>query len=72
MKIGETRRKRYVLSVEDTSAIKRVLDILDRLENDDDICDIVENSAQGNICDAVDILRAVLSNDCEEIEIEED
>ena len=72
MKIGETRRKRYVLSVEDTSAMRQVLDILDRLENDDDICDIVENSAQGNICDAVDILRAVLSNDCEEIEIEED
>ena len=72
MKIEETRRKRYVLSVEDTSAMKRVLDILDRLENDDDICDIVENSAQGNICDAVDILRAVLNNDCEEIEIEED
>ena len=72
MKIEETRRKRYVLSVEDTSAMRRVLDVLDRLENDDDICDIVENSAQGNICDAVDILRAVLSNDCEEIEIEED
>ena len=72
MKIGETRRKRYVLSVEDTSAMRQVLDILDRLENDDDIADVIQGSALANICDAIDVLRAVLSNDCEEIEIEED
>ena len=72
MKIGERRRKGYVLSVEDTSAMKRVLDILDRLEDDDDIADVIQSSALANICDAIDILRAVLNNDCEEIEIEED
>ena len=70
MQIGETRRKRYVLSVEDTSAMMRVLDILDRLENDD-IADAIQSSALANICDAIDVLRAVLNNDCEELEIEE-
>lgn len=71
MQIGETRRKRYVLSVEDASAMMRVLDILDRLENDDDIADTIQSSALANICDAIDVLRATLNNDCEELEIEE-
>ena len=70
MQIGETTRKRYVLSVEDTSAMRRALDILDRLENDD-IADAIQSSALANICDAIDVLRATLNNDCEELEIEE-
>ena len=71
MKIGETRKKRYVLSVDECSAIMKVLDVLDKLEDNDDIADAIQSSALANICDAIDVLRAVLNNDCEELEIEE-
>ena len=71
MKIEETRKKRYVLEVGDTSAIMKVLNILNELERDDDIANAVQSSALGNICEATDVLQAVLDNDCEEFEIEE-
>ena len=71
MKIGETRKKRYVLSVDECSAIMKAIDILIDLERDDDIADLVQSSAQGNICEATDVLQAVLDNDCQELEIEE-
>ena len=71
MKIGETRKKRYVLSVDECSAIMKAIDILINLERDDDIADLVQSSALGNICEATDVLQAVLDNDCEEFEIEE-
>ena len=71
MKIGETRKKRYVLEVGDTSAIMKVLNILLNLERDADIANAVQSSAQGNICEATDVLQSVLGNDCQEIEIEE-
>ena len=71
MKIGETKKKRYVLSVDERSAIMKAIDILINLERDDDIADVVQSNALGNICEATDVLQAVLDNDCEEFEIEE-
>ena len=71
MRIGETRKKRYVLEVGDTSAIMKVLNILNELESDSDIANGIESSARANICDAIDVLRSTLENDCEEIEIED-
>ena len=71
MKIGETRKKRYVLSVDERSAIMKAINILIDLERDDDIANAVQSSALGNICEATDVLQAVLDNDCEEFEIEE-
>ena len=70
MRIGETRKKRYVLEVGDTSAIMKVLNILNELESDSDIANGIERSALAHICDAIDVLRSTLENDCEEIEIE--
>ena len=72
MKIGETRQKRYVLSVDECAAIMKAIDILTNLERDDDIAEAVQSSALGNICEATDVLQAVLDNDCQEIGIEED
>ena len=72
MKIGGTRKKRYVLSVDECSAIMKAINILINLERDADIANAVQSSAQGNICEATDILQAVLYNDCQEIGIEED
>ena len=71
MKMGETRKKRYVLSVDERSAIMKAINILIDLERDDDIANAVQSSALGNICEATDVLQAVLDNDCEEFEIEE-
>ena len=71
MKIGETRKKRYVLSVDERSAIMKAINILIDLDRDDDIANAVQSSALGNICEATDVLQAVLDNDCEEFEIEE-
>ena len=71
MQIRGTRRKRYILNIGDSAAIMKAIDILDKLEDDDDIADVIQSSALANICDAIDILRAVLNNDCEELEIEE-
>ena len=71
MKIGETKKKRYVLSVDERSAIMKAINILIDLERDDDIANAVQSSALGNICEATDVLQAVLDNDCEEFEIEE-
>ena len=70
--MGETRKKRYVLSVDERSAIMKAINILIDLERDDDIANAVQSSALGNICEATDVLQAVLDNDCQEIEIEED
>ena len=72
MKMGETRKKRYVLSVDECAAIIKAIDILTNLERDDDIAEAVQSSALGNICEATDVLQAVLDNDCQEIGIEED
>lgn len=71
MQIGEARRKRYVLNIEDSTAIMKAINILDKLEDDDDIADVIQSSALANICDAIDILRAVLNNDCEEFDLGE-
>ena len=71
MKMGETRKKRYVLSVDERSAIMKAINILIDLERDADIANAVQSSALGNICEATDVLQAVLDNDCEEFEIEE-
>ena len=72
MKMGETRKKRYVLSVDERSAIMKAINILIDLERDADIANAVQSSALGNICEATDVLQAVLDNDCQEIGIEED
>ena len=71
MKMGETRKKRYVLSVDERSAIMKAINILIDLERDADIANAVQSSALGNICEATDVLQAVLDNDCQELEIEE-
>ena len=63
MWITEVKKKRYNLTVEEISAIRLAIDVLETISNDDEIYGAIYREACGAIVDAQDVLSAILNLD---------
>ena len=63
MRTTEVRKKRYILTSTETSAIREVLCVLSEIINDDDICENIQSESCTGVRDAEDLLTAILSLD---------
>lgn len=64
----EIKKKRYNLTVEEISAIRRAIEVLETISNDDEICYAIQCEACGGVGDAQDVLNAILSLDATDID----
>ena len=65
MQITEVKKKKYSLTREEISAIRRAIDVLEIINNDNDVCKAIQNETYecGNIEDALLVLNATLTLD---------
>ena len=67
MRIGEKRKKVYMLATDESQAIMKVIGIVERLNEDEDFTDRIETGAAASMRDTSDVLSEVLNLYFEEI-----
>ena len=68
MWITEVKKKHYNLTVEEISAIKRAIVVLETISIDDEICEAIQCEACGGVGDAQNVLNTILSLDATDID----
>ena len=63
MLITEAKKKKYSLTREEISAIRRAIYVLKTIDDDDEICEVIQCEACGAVRDAQDVLYAILNFD---------